>query len=530
MTFPGAALVALFCIVIAATRLAAQAPLTPGAAAALVFPKDQEDRARLTAAVADPAPQVRVVAARVAAVLQRSDLVPALTAALTQEQDRLAASEQARAILLLERESAAGAAAAAAKRLGGPVAVVWAEWLARNDTARLASVLSALTMGTADDEAWKIGRIAAMAVQQTPAQLDQVTQAVIDGARIVAWSSYLDGIAERGLDAERPLILGIGAIDATVRAASWWSALSSATVAESVKPVLLAALAAETPQESPWAQAARQLAARRLNRATAIDQSGIFREHPKEVRSNQSLLARLPELTEIERQTLRSMLGESYPVELPASRASVPAKPRVTTARNLTQIVPGLVNSVLSVTGCKTTGNADILIGARMVYRLDGRPREIGIDASRASQGCAEAIRILANLSLSESDEAVVPDRAVWALLPIETSIVACLDETPVEGVERVTSGRIVAPRKIKNVNPQYPQAAQKAGIQGVVFIEATIGTSGCVQRAAVTRGVALALDIEALRTVSQWRFSPTLLDGQPVPVLLTVTVNFTLR
>jgi TonB family protein len=192
--------------------------------------------------------------------------------------------------------------------------------------------------------------------------------------------------------------------------------------------------------------------------------------------------------------------------------------------------VPGLVNSVLSVTGCRTTGNADILLAARMVYRLDGRPREIGIDASRGSPGCGEALRILANLSLAERDEAVVPDRPVWALLPIETSIVTCLDEAPPERLERISTGRIQPPKKLRNVNPQYPEAAQKAGIQGLVVIEAIISATGCVRSAAVIRPVDLRLDIEALRTVSQWRFSPTLLGGQPVPVIMTVTVNFALR
>ena len=456
--------------------------------------------------------------------------MPAMTVALAEEQDPVAASEQARAVLFLQRGPATGPAGAAATRIGGPVLLVWAEWLARNDTARLASVLPALTRGTRDDEAGKIGRIAAMAVQQTPAQLEPVTQSVVDAASIDAWSSYLDGVAEGGPDADRPLSLGIGAIDPGVRAASWWAALSTATVAESLKPVLLAALAAETPQELPWAQAARQLAARRLNRAAAIDQSAVFREHPKEVRRNQGLLARLSELTAIERQTLRSMLGESYPAELPVPRASVPAKARVITARNLTQIMPGLVNSVLSVTGCRTTGTADTILGARVIYRLDGRPREIGIDASRASAACGEALRILANLSLAERDEAVVPDRPVWVLLPLETSIVACLDEAPFERLERISTGRIQPPRKLKNVNPQYPEAAQKAGIQGLVVIEAIISATGCVRGAAVTRAVDLRLDIEALRTVSQWRYSPTLLDGQPVPVIMTVTVNFALR
>ena len=75
-----------------------------------------------------------------------------------------------------------------------------------------------------------------------------------------------------------------------------------------------------------------------------------------------------------------------------------------------------------------------------------------------------------------------------------------------------------------------YPPSALKARIQGVVGVAAVISSAGCVASAAVTRGVDISLDIESLRTVTQWRFTPTLLDGQPVPVIMTVTVNYTLQ
>ena len=60
--------------------------------------------------------------------------------------------------------------------------------------------------------------------------------------------------------------------------------------------------------------------------------------------------------------------------------------------------------------------------------------------------------------------------------------------------------------------------------------IEATISPSGCVDRMTVIRGVAIDLDLAALRSVSGWAFTPTLLNGKPVPVIMTVTVSFTLQ
>ena len=89
--------------------------------------------------------------------------------------------------------------------------------------------------------------------------------------------------------------------------------------------------------------------------------------------------------------------------------------------------------------------------------------------------------------------------------------------------------GAIKQPTKLKNVPPVYPPIAQSARVSGVVIIEATIGVDGSVIDARVIRPVAL-LDQAALDAVKQWKFSPTLLNGVPVPVIMTVTVNFTLQ
>jgi periplasmic protein TonB len=87
--------------------------------------------------------------------------------------------------------------------------------------------------------------------------------------------------------------------------------------------------------------------------------------------------------------------------------------------------------------------------------------------------------------------------------------------------------GNVKAPTRIRDVRPVYPDVAKAAGVQGVVIIEAVIGPDGGVQDARVLRSIAL-LDEAALDAVRQWRFVPTLLNGVPVPVIMTVTVNFT--
>jgi len=89
--------------------------------------------------------------------------------------------------------------------------------------------------------------------------------------------------------------------------------------------------------------------------------------------------------------------------------------------------------------------------------------------------------------------------------------------------------GNIKTPTKIRDVRPLYPPDAQSAGITGVVIIEAVIDPAGKVSSANVLRSIP-PLDQAALDAVRQWEFTPTLLNGAPVPVIMTVTVNFTLQ
>lgn len=88
--------------------------------------------------------------------------------------------------------------------------------------------------------------------------------------------------------------------------------------------------------------------------------------------------------------------------------------------------------------------------------------------------------------------------------------------------------GSIREPRKIRSVNPVYPEIAKQARVQGVVILEATISPRGHVTAVRVLRGIPL-LDEAAIDAVKQWVYEPTLLNGVPVPVIMTVTVNYKL-
>jgi TonB family protein len=89
--------------------------------------------------------------------------------------------------------------------------------------------------------------------------------------------------------------------------------------------------------------------------------------------------------------------------------------------------------------------------------------------------------------------------------------------------------GNFKAPVKVRDVKPVYPAEAQVNRIQGVVILEAIIDTDGTIAAARVLRSIP-ELDEAALDAVRQWKFMPTLLNGSPIGLVMTTTVNFTLQ
>jgi protein TonB len=88
--------------------------------------------------------------------------------------------------------------------------------------------------------------------------------------------------------------------------------------------------------------------------------------------------------------------------------------------------------------------------------------------------------------------------------------------------------GVIQPPKRLLHVDPVYPPVALAARKEGMVILEALIGEDGATRDVRVLRPAPL-FEQAAIAAVRQWRFSPTLLNGEPVPVVMTVTVSFNL-
>ena len=89
--------------------------------------------------------------------------------------------------------------------------------------------------------------------------------------------------------------------------------------------------------------------------------------------------------------------------------------------------------------------------------------------------------------------------------------------------------GRVLAARLVHQVAPAYPEEAIQQDISGSVFLEAAINKQGEIRKLKVLRGDSL-LAAAAVEAVQQWRYRPTLLNGNAVEVISQIEVIFSLR
>ena len=99
----------------------------------------------------------------------------------------------------------------------------------------------------------------------------------------------------------------------------------------------------------------------------------------------------------------------------------------------------------------------------------------------------------------------------------------------PPKAPQRIrVGGQVEAAKLIYKPTPEYPPLAKMARIQGTVRLEAVIAKDGTIQDLKVLSGHPLLVK-SALDAVKQWRYQPTLLNGEPVEVVTEIDVNFTL-
>ena len=91
-------------------------------------------------------------------------------------------------------------------------------------------------------------------------------------------------------------------------------------------------------------------------------------------------------------------------------------------------------------------------------------------------------------------------------------------------------NGTMTRPVQLSGRQPRYTELARRAGVQGTVILEAVIDKKGRVSNVRVLKGLPMGLDAEAMAAVQEWIFEPAQMDGRPVAVYYTLTVNFQIQ
>jgi protein TonB len=122
-----------------------------------------------------------------------------------------------------------------------------------------------------------------------------------------------------------------------------------------------------------------------------------------------------------------------------------------------------------------------------------------------------------------------VPGGVVGGLLSSTAPVAPPPPPKPVKREPIRVGGNVQESKLIRKIDPVYPELAKRARVTGRVILIVTVDEEGAVSDIRISSGHPLLNDA-AVTAVKQWRYSPTLLNGEPVPVTATVTVFFNLK
>ena len=94
----------------------------------------------------------------------------------------------------------------------------------------------------------------------------------------------------------------------------------------------------------------------------------------------------------------------------------------------------------------------------------------------------------------------------------------------------RRIGGEVKAPVVIERVEPVYPEDYRRLRLSGIVIIECLISETGEVVDARVLKSIGPEIDMAGVDAVRKWKFRPATLNGEPIPVIFNLTINFKLE
>jgi TonB family protein len=529
---------ALGIVVLVASTVSAAEPVPHGLGLLTGRTTDRSAVERLRAALRDPKPETRAAAVRVINVSGTAELVPAVQEALAVESDPLPGGEMVRFLAVLGRPELDAAVLEAAKRLGPEVHLQLADGLGRRGVGALRHLPALRALGPRDAVVQSFYGLVTRGGAIGPAAAPILREAAAG-----AWRLLLENARETRTPVDGGLLVaGLRSASPAMRVATYWH-LALDRHAGPPAPVVLSALdaapeAAAGAPADPTAAASHEAARRALGRpprGTLVVPGPPSPELLAALPAKQEMLLRLYELaTNKERDVLlmdvpdrkgfeRMLKGAR---ERPPRQASDPSP-----MRTVSEFPRGFVEDALAAAGCVLEEN-DVIRGGEVTYGADGRPRTVPAFAGAA--GCDELGRVLVTSALAPLGVPSAAGERVVLMVPSRRAFLTSMargvpEMAAPDPLAMPMAHTIKEPKKIVNVAPVYPTAAKEARVQGTVVLEAWISDTGDVYTIRLVQGVHRGLDLAAVAAVSGWKYTPTEMNGVPVPVLMTVTVNFKL-
>lgn len=508
-------------------------PMSPGTLALLIpHAKDPRVEGRWRAGLADAAPEVRSTAARLLFVNGIASAAPDLVKVLATDTDSTVAVEAAHALLVMGQGAVDEAVVAAALRLESPdLALALADARGPDAIGHLGR-LRALTFSEADQV-----RFLSALTRRADLNLDRITEVALAAADADLWRGVLD-LAHRenlGIPLTR-VTSALRSPSSATRAFAWWHiAVLAATDGLQKDHGLDLARDPALVDLPPNLAFGREVAERAMTRTKPGRPASLT---PRQYRDRLDIPgfaamrlggALYPRLHPAERETLGVVKHGSVDY---SKRRTAPLAPDYPILRSVAGLPPGYVADVLAQTGCRPSPPVE-LAAAVVGYSARRHLQELHWTRATLTPPCAQAARAILAAALLPAPAFTGPGKPHWVVLPMSQEFLQCLagpSREPKAKVEAVGQKGIVPPRKLRDVRPGFPAAALKQRREALVVLQAGISPAGCVDRASVLQGGGTDFDLEALRAVTGWAFTPTLLNGQPVPVEMTITVDFSVR
>ncbi len=210
-----------------------------------------------------------------------------------------------------------------------------------------------------------------------------------------------------------------------------------------------------------------------------------------------------------------SARAATYEARTPHHSVTVETMPstsdRVVFKVTVTELPRGRVLTVVPLSG---------LAGVPLDKTVDVAGLHIAIYAGVMSNPRLVSKGLTCRVDIEKGDMVVDSISTTWATQPVPSMYAS--GQPPLR-----VGGDVKPPVIINRVEPVYTEVARKAAISGLVILEVIIDRAGTVKDAHVLKPLPFGLDQAAIEAVRKWTFRPGSLNGRPVDVIYTLTVNF---